>query len=201
MKIFTKRDVLSKLANKQYLTINLLEAPLLAFILAFIIKYTARPEKGYLFRENDNIPAFIFMSIIVLLFIGLTVSAEEIFKDKRILKRESFLNLSKSSYLFSKITILFTLSAIQAVLFVAIGNTLISINGMYFEYWLVLFSVACFANILGLNISATFNSAVTIYILIPLLVIPQMILGGAMFNFLKLNNTIGGGADVPAIAQ
>jgi ABC-type multidrug transport system ATPase subunit len=37
--IFVKRDVLSKLSNSQYLTINFLEAPLLAFILAFIIKY------------------------------------------------------------------------------------------------------------------------------------------------------------------
>ena len=41
---------------------------------------------------------------------------------------------------------------------------------MYFEYWLMLFTVACFANILGLNISNTFNSAVTIYILIHLLI-------------------------------
>lgn len=201
LKIFTKRDLLSKISNTQYLIINLIEAPLLALILAFIIRYTAKAEKGYIFRENDNVPAFIFMSIIVLLFIGLTVSAEEIFKDKRILKRESFLNLSRSSYLFSKIAILFTLSALQALLFVIVGNSIVGIKGMYFEYWFVLFSVSCFANILGLNISNTFNSAVTIYILIPLLVIPQMILGGAMFNFLKLNTAVGGGPKVPVIAE
>lgn len=201
LKIFTKRDLLSKISNKQYLIINLVEAPLLALILAFIIRYTAKADKGYIFRENDNIPAFIFMSIIVLLFIGLTVSAEEIFKDKRILKRESFLNLSRSSYLFSKIAILFTLSGIQSLLFVLVGNSIVGIQGMYFEYWFVLFTVSCFANILGLNISNTFNSAVTIYILIPLLVIPQMILGGAMFNFLKLNTAVGGGPKVPIIAE
>jgi hypothetical protein len=61
--------------------------------------------------------------------------------------------------------------------------------------------VACFANLLGLNISAIFNSAVTIYILIPLIVIPQMILGGAMFSFDKLNRAIGGGEQVPIIAE
>jgi hypothetical protein len=65
----------------------------------------------------------------------------------------------------------------------------------------MLFTVSCFANLLGLNISASFNSAVTIYILIPLIVIPQMILGGAMFSFDKLNRAIGGGEDVPAIAE
>ncbi|HEY0743801.1 MAG TPA: ATP-binding cassette domain-containing protein, partial [Chryseosolibacter sp.] len=41
--IFTVRDTLSKLSNKQYLLINLLEGPLLAIILAFIIKYKSAP--------------------------------------------------------------------------------------------------------------------------------------------------------------
>jgi len=38
-KIFSTRDLLSKLSNKQYLLINFLEAPLLAFVLAYIIRY------------------------------------------------------------------------------------------------------------------------------------------------------------------
>ena len=40
-KVFIKRDVLAKLTNKQYLLINFLEAPLLGFILSFIIKYSS----------------------------------------------------------------------------------------------------------------------------------------------------------------
>jgi hypothetical protein len=49
------------------------------------------------------------MSVVVALFIGLTVSAEEIIRDRKIRKRESFLNLSKGSYLWSKIIIMFYL--------------------------------------------------------------------------------------------
>ena len=105
------------------------------------------------------------MAIIVLLFLGLTVSAEEIFHDRKILKREAFLNLSRSSYLVSKLVILFSLSAIQAVSFILVSNLLLDIKDMWLTYWVVYFSAACFANMLGLNISATFNSAVTIYIL------------------------------------
>ncbi|MCK4991430.1 MAG: ABC transporter permease, partial [Bacteroidales bacterium] len=154
------------------------------------------------FRENENIPPYLFMSIIVALFIGLSVSAEEIFRDRKILKREAFLNLSRSSYLFSKIAILFAISAIQTLCFVLIGNSFLGIKGLYLEYWALLLSVSFFANILGLNISSAFNSAVSIYILIPLLVIPQMILGGAMFSFDKLNSAIGGGnSKTPIIAD
>ena len=201
-KIYTLRDFFSKISNRQYIALNLLEAPLLAFILAYIIRYIADPNSNvYIFRENENIPVYIFMSLIVALFLGLTISAEEIFRDRKILKREAFLNLSRSGYLFSKITILFSISAIQTLLFVLVGNSILGVKGMYFEYWLALFSIAAFANILGLNISSSFNSAVTIYILIPLLMIPQMILGGAMFSFEKLNRTIGSVNKVPVIAE
>ncbi len=200
--IYTKRDFLSKISNTQYIILNLLETPLLAFILAFVIRYIADPNSDiYIFRENENIPIYIFMALIVALFIGLTVSAEEIFRDRKILKREAFLNLSRSSYLFSKIAILFILSAVQTVTFILIANGILQIRGMYFDYWLILFSTALFANMLGLNISATFNSAVTIYIVIPLLMIPMMVLSGAMFSFEKLNRAVGSINRVPLVAE
>jgi ABC-type multidrug transport system ATPase subunit len=202
LKIYTIRDVLSKISNTQYIVLNLLEAPLLGFILSYIIRYIADPHSSvYIFFDNENIPPYIFMSIVVALFLGLTVSAEEIFRDRKILKREKFLNLSRSAYLFSKIAILTTISAIQALLFVLVGNSILGIADMYFQYWLVLFSVFVFANMMGLIISSSFNSAVTIYILIPLLMIPQMALGGAMFSFDKLNRVLGSVGKVPLIAE
>ncbi|NOQ26725.1 MAG: ATP-binding cassette domain-containing protein [Bacteroidales bacterium] len=202
LKIFTIRDFLSKISNKQYIALNLLEAPVLGFILSFIIRYIADPNsKVYIFRENENIHIYIFMGLIVALFLGLTVSAEEIFRDRKILKRESFLNLSRSSYLVSKIIILFTISAIQSILFVLIANNILGISSMTFEYWFALFTTAAFANMLGLNVSASFNSAVTIYILIPLVMIPMMILSGAMFPFDKMNRSIGSVKKVPFIAE
>ncbi|GHM98631.1 hypothetical protein WSM22_01210 [Cytophagales bacterium WSM2-2] len=200
--IFTTRDFLAKLSNKQYLMINLLEAPLLAIILAFIIKYKSAPGgKEYIFRFNDNFPAFLLMAIIVALFMGLTVSAEEIIRDRKILKRESFLNLSWNSYLLSKLNILFLLSAIQTLTFVVIGNLILEIHGITMAMWLVLFTTSCFANVLGLNISSAFNSAVTVYVMIPLLLIPQMILSGLLFNFDKLNDLISTKGKVPLVAD
>lgn len=201
--IFTVRDTLSKLSNKQYLLINLLEAPLLAFILAIITKYRSAPGgKEYIFRFNENFPAFLLMSIIVALFMGLTVSAEEIIRDRKILKRESFLNLSWNSYLLSKLLILFTLSAIQTLLFVIIGDLILEIEWrMLLPFWFILFSTSCLANVIGLNISSAFNSAVTVYVMIPLLLIPQMILSGLLFNFDKLHHIISTKGKVPIVAD
>jgi ABC-type multidrug transport system ATPase subunit/uncharacterized tellurite resistance protein B-like protein len=202
--LFSMRDVMAKLHNRQYLVINLLEAPLLAFTLAFIVRYYNVDDQNageYVFSKNLNIPAYLFMSIIVALFMGLTVSAEEIIRDRKILKREKFLHLSRSSYIFSKIGILFTMSAIQTIMFVLVGNYILEIQGLFFQHWFILFTASCFANLLGLNISSAFNSAVTIYILIPLLLIPQLILSGVVVKFDKLNPRIGNTETVPFVGD
>ncbi len=198
--VFVKRDVLSKIANSQYLIINFLEAPLLAFILSFIIKYYNESdlnEVGYTLLGNSNLPVYIFMSVIVAIFMGLTISAEEIIKDRKILKREAFLNLSWSSYLISKIMVLLTLSAIQAALFVIVGNSIMEIKGMYLHYWIILFSCWVSANLMGLVISDSFKTVVTIYILIPFLVIPQIILSGVIVKYEKLNPSISSPNKIP----
>jgi ABC transport system ATP-binding/permease protein len=201
--IFLKRDVLAKFYNKQYLALLALEAPVLAFILAFFSKnftYVNGIPK-YIFSENAVIPAFIFMAVIVAIFLGLVISAEEIFKDRKILRREKFLNLSRLSYLFSKIYILFTISALQSFAFVLIGNSMLEIEGMFFRYWLLLFTASCWANMAGLNISSSFNSVVTIYILVPLIIVPQLLFSGVVVEFNKMHNRIANEKVVPIIGD
>lgn len=202
-KVYFVRDLLSKLTNTQYILINLLEAPALALILAFFVKFfsTGGLTSTYVFRESENVPQFLFISVVVALFIGLTVAAEEIIKDQKILKRESFLNLSKFSYLMSKISIMFAISAIQMILYVGVGNLVLGIKGMLFWHWFILFSTSCFANILGLNISASFNSAKVIYILIPILIIPQLLFSGVIVKFDKLHPLFASQSSVPLLGN
>jgi len=203
IKLFSIRDILTKISNKQYLIINLLEAPILAFILAYIVRYAHSDMAGgaYVFGKNVNIPAYLFMSIIVALFMGLTVSAEEIIRDAKILKREAFLNLSRGSYLSSKVFILFTISAFQTFTFVLVGNSILEIREMLLVHWAILFTVSSFANLLGLNISSAFNKAVTIYILIPILLIPQLILSGVVVSFDNLNPRLSNQDKVPFVGD
>ena len=201
MVTFTRRDFFSKVSNMQYMLINFMEPVALAGILAFVVYNYGLNQGGYSFSGNPNIPAFFFMSIMVALFMGMTVSAEEIFKDRKIRKREAFLHLNRTSYLLSKLVILFSLSAIQTITYVLIGDFILEIKSMTFDYWLVLFSISCFANLLGLNISSIFNSVVTIYIVVPLLLIPQIILSGTVIDFDEINPSIGTREKVPWIGE
>src|SRR5258707_6010832 len=204
LKIFIARDVKSKVANQQYVTINMLLTPLLALFIGYFVKYydaIGVENPKYTFYQNANIPVYFLMSIVVALFVGLIVSAEEIFRDRKILKRERFLHLSRSSYFMSKVVILFALSAVQTIMFVLVGNALLEIPFSEMRYWLILFSCSCFANILGLNISSDFDSAVTIYILIPILIIPQLLLSGVVISFDKFNPKVGTPKGIPLMGE
>ncbi len=202
--IFTIRNIKAKLTNKQYLLITFLESPVLAVILGYFSKYisgTDTDPNAYVFAENVNLAAYIFMAVTVSLFFGMTLSAEEIIRDQKILSREKFLHLSKFSYLNSKIIVLFMISAIQTITFIIVGNWILEIHGMALSYWIVLFSTAAFANILGLNISSAFNSIVTIYITIPFILVPQLLFSGVIVDFSKLHKDFTSYKVVPVIGD
>ncbi len=202
--IFFKRNLLSKLADRQFMSISLIVSPILAVILGFFTKFISGDGKdphAYVFSLNENLPAYLFMSVIVALFLGMIISAEEIIKDRKILERESFLHLSRSAYLLSKVAFLFLLSALQMFLFVIIGNAILEIRGMTFTYWLILFVTACFANVMGLNISDGLKSVVAIYIIVPFLLVPQILLAGVIVKFDKLHYKFASHETTPLIGD
>ncbi|MCI5057692.1 MAG: ATP-binding cassette domain-containing protein, partial [Flavobacteriales bacterium] len=201
LNIYFKRDFTSKYRNKAYMLINFLEAPVLAFIIATLVKYVD-PETGmYLFSANKNIPAFLFICVIVSMFMGLTLSAEEILRDRALIYRERFLNLNWSSYLTSKLLVLFGITAIQTTMFLIASKWYLEFLDLFWQHWMILFSLGCGSVLIGLIISSIFRSAVVVYILIPVLLIPQIVLSGAIFKYDELSKWYGNEDEVPLVAD
>ena len=198
--IFSKRNILAKLADWQFMLIASLVTPLLALILGYFPKYVSGSDtnlREYLFSKNENLPAYLFMSVIVAIFLGMIISAEDIIKDRKMLARESFLHLSRTSYLLGKVAFLFGLSAIQMITYIVVGNSILGIRSMTMSYWIILFSTACFANMLGLIISDGLKSVVAIYIIVPFLLVPQILLAGVIVKFDKLHYSVAAPENVP----
>ena len=181
--IFLRRNFKTKITNIQYLCIALLEAPILAVICALLTRYA--PPDGYTVMDNKNLVSYFFMAVIVATFIGMSGSAEEIIKDRALLKREKFLQLSYGSYIWSKIIFMAGVSLIQTFLFILIGNTIMGL-GLFGTWWLILFATAFLANLTGLLLSQCLSSIVAIYISIPILLIPQILLCGLVVSFTDL---------------
>ena len=183
--IFLHRNIKTKITNLQYICITLLEAPLLAIVCAMLTRYA--PAEGYTVMDNKNLVSYFFMAVIVATFIGMSGSAEEIIKDRALLKRERFLHLSYGSYITSKIVYMAMASLLQTLLFVAIGNAIMGLQGLFGVWWIILFATSFLANLTGLLLSQCLNSIVAIYISIPMLLIPQILLCGLVVSFTDLS--------------
>ena len=182
--IYLERDFRCKLTNVQYVLLTLFEAPLLALVCAGLTHYA--PDTGYTLMENKNFVSFMFMAVIVATFLGMSGSAEEIIRDKSLLKREKFLRLSYGSYVWSKVFYSFMVSAVQIFLFTLVGAYVMGMSGTLSVWWLVLFVTAFLARLTGLLLSQSLNSVVSIYISIPVLLIPQILLCGLVVSFSDL---------------
>jgi len=182
--IFLHRNIRTKITNIQYLCITLLEAPLLALVCALLTRYA--PPEGYSVMENKNLVSYFFMAVIVATFLGMSGSAEEIIKDRALLKREKFLQLSYGSYIGSKIIYMAIVCLIQTLLFILVGNFVMGLHGLFGTWWLILFVTALLSSLMGLLLSQCLSSIVAIYISIPILLIPQILLCGLVVSFSDL---------------
>lgn len=183
---YIQRDALKKLKDLQYMLLYILEVPILALLLAFATHYIP-PSGQYSLAENSNLPTYLFMCVIVAIFVGLNLAAEEMIKDRKLLLREQFLNLSRGAYLSAKILNLFAMALFHTAMLILIGHWLTGLSEMWLQHGIVLFACFAFAIVLGLNISSGLKNAVSIYVSIPLVIVPQLLFSGTMVSFERLH--------------
>lgn len=181
MWIYFVRNAKTKFSDRQWLLVSLLEAPVLALVCSLMTRFS--PPGGYTLMDNKNFVSYLFMAVIVVTFLGMSGSAEEIIKDRALLKREKFLGLSNASYIWSKIAFMALVSFVQCLLFIAVGNCVMEVRCLFGEFLLILFCTEMLAALTGLLLSQWFRSVVAIYITIPILLVPQILLCGLVVKF------------------
>src|SRR5206468_5848778 len=146
--------------------ITLCLAPSLALLIATILRYSDSGE--YDFASAYHIPTFLFLSLIVAMFLGLTNSADDVIRDRAVLQRERNLNVRLSYYIFSKTITLGVFALVQCVLFVLIGNYVLQIRGMFWLYLGIMLMTAMGGVSLGLLISSLVADPKTAANIVPL---------------------------------
>ncbi len=183
-----RRAFISKLRNRANLIITIGVSPVLALLIATILRYS---ESGkYDFASAYHIPTFLFLGLIVAMFLGLTNSADDIIRDRAVLQRERNLNVRLSYYIFSKTITLGVFALVQCVLFVLIGNYVLQIRGMFWLYLGIMLMTAMGGVSLGLLISSLVADPKTAANIVPLVLIPQIIMGGALIKYEDMNRNL-----------
>jgi ABC transport system ATP-binding/permease protein len=188
MRVLVLRAFMSKLRNRANLLITLLAAPALALLIGFVLRYSK--NEVYDFASAYHIPTYLFLSLVVAMFLGLTNSVDDITHDKPVLLRERNLNVRLGYYVIAKALTLAVFACLQCLLFTLVGNALLEVRGVFPIMFaaMLLTTISGFA--IGLVVSALVNESKTAVLIIPVVLIPQLILAGAFIEYDEMNRNL-----------
>ena len=192
----TGRYARTLLRDRRTIAILLGQAPVMAALIGLLYP-------RHLLRLPDHQPShsavFVFLLVTAALWLGLIDSCREIVKERSIILRELVVGVRLDAYLLSKATLLFLLAAIQCILLLAVAvviQPLYSSASSYLGLAGMLILASWSAVALGLMVSTVAKSVDQATSLIPLLLIPQLLFGGALVPFARMAPAIKGLADL-----
>ena len=199
------RSLLSKLRNRGTLYSTFLEAPLLAALISITLR--SSPEGRYEFATALHIPAYLFLSATVAMFLGLTNSATEVLRDRPVLRRERNCQPGATPYVLAKFAALALVAAVQCLTYLLVGNHFLEIEGVLIYHWLWMTLTAWTGTAMALVVSSIVKTERAALTSVPLLLVPQMLLAGALVSYKEMNRGLfrdasevreRGGVPVPA---
>jgi ABC-type multidrug transport system ATPase subunit len=182
------RAFISKLRNKGNLATTMIAAPALAALIGAVLRYSE--EGTYDFASSFHIPTYLFLSLVVAMFLGLTNSVDDIIRDRPVLQRERNLNVRLGWYILAKVLTLSLFAVIQCVFFILIANWILEVRGMFWIFLAAMVLTAVSGIAIGLLISSLVSEGKTAVNIIPIVLIPQIILGGALIKYEEMNQNL-----------
>jgi ABC transport system ATP-binding/permease protein len=162
----TRRYLEIKLQDRRNTALLLAQAPLIAFILALV-------------TNSPNDAKTIFIAAIIAIWFGANNAVREIVAEAPIYTRERLVNLKIPSYVFSKFAVLSGIGLVQVLLFIGILVWKGRLSGGDFARLTVVLYLTLLAGVsMGLLFSAVVNSTEKAMSILPLILIPQLLLGG-----------------------
>lgn len=187
------RTMISKFRNRGTLYSILLEAPLLALLIGVTLR--ASPEGAYSFHSGLHLPVYIFLTVTIGMFLGLTNSATEILRDFPVLRRERNCRTGTVLYVGAKFLALAIVAALQCAIYTWIGHEMLDIYGMFTTHWMWMTLTALCGTAMALVVSSLVTTERAALSAVPLLLVPQLLLAGALVSFDEMNRGLFQGAD------
>lgn len=186
------RSLMSKFRNRGTIYSILLEAPLLALLIGVTLR--ASPDGGYSFHTGLHLPVYLFLTATIGMFLGLTNSATEILRDSPVLRRERNCRSGTFLYVTAKFLALAILALIQCAIYTWLGHFMLDIHGMFVIHWGWMTVTALCGTSMALVVSSIVTTERAALSSVPLLLVPQILLAGALVSFDEMNRGLFKGA-------
>ncbi len=183
--LWTTRTFLARVRSRMGLYAMLLEGPVLALLIAGTLR--AATDSPYTFYKALHINEYLFLSLVLAMFFGLTDAACEVLRDRPLLRRESNYRLFTTGYLLAKTLVLTGIAGVQCALYLLVGNWILGIHEMFWNHFIILLLTAFVGMALSFTVSAFARSERVALNIVPLLLVPQILLAGALIRFEEMN--------------
>lgn len=168
LEVLVKRHATRKLRDEINLAVLLLQAPLIGALI------------GLVMGDEKSQVNVLFLMVLASIWFGCLNAAKEIVMEKGIYLRERLINLEIPTYLTSKFIVLAVISTIQCLMLTATVSIFVSFKGaLIIMFWPLLLSALGGVG-LGLCVSSLVGSTEAAVAITPLVLIPQIILGGVI---------------------
>lgn len=184
-RMWMARTLLARIRSRMSLYAVLMEGPVLALLIAGTLR--ASYDSPYTFYKSLHLSEYLFLSLVLAMFFGLTDAACEILKDRPILRRESNYKVFTHGYLLAKTLVLTGIAGLQCALYLLVSHAILEIHHMFWLHFGVMLLTAFVGIALSLMVSAFVRSDRTALNVVPLLLVPQILLAGALVRFEEMN--------------
>ncbi len=186
--VWLARTVLNRFRTGFVLYALLAEGPVLGLLIGSTLR--AASEDQYSFYKALHISEYLFLSLVLAMFFGLMIAACEMIRDRPTLKRESNYGIFASGYLLAKLFILTLMASIQCALYLLVSHWILDIHLMFAQH-LGIMSLTAFVGIaISLMVSTFVRSERVALNIVPLILVPQILLAGAIVRFEEMNDFI-----------
>ena len=167
--------------DKQRFWLLLAQAPILAFLIWIV-------SDGQQYKQYEMTKGLLFALSCSAFWVGMLNAIQEICKERTILKREYMTGLSLNSYVLSKIIVLGIMCLVQSLMLVGVFAIFVGVpqyglvTESVIEFFITAFLTALASAAMGLFVSALFNNPDRAMTLAPILLMPQILFSGMVFQ-------------------
>lgn len=187
--VLCRRYAHIQINDRKRLLMVFLQAPLLAALIALV-------ADGNQFEDYKATKSLLFALSCAAFWIGILNTIQEVCKERHILKREYMTGLHLSAYIASKVAISGILCVIQSLLLTGIFLLLVGCpeKGVILdpraEFFITTFVTSFCAMTMGIFVSSLFDNADRVMTVAPLLLLPQILFSGLLFELSSVTKYI-----------
>lgn len=176
---------------------------LIPFLTGSVFSFLARysDSESYSYYYNPNVPVWILIILTTAIFIGMVSSGHEYIQLRGFRNNENKIVDKSYSYTAMLVVRYLFLSFVQSVLLVLPSVYIIENSFHFVTMLLICFLLLYWGSLTGLLLSRFLKESSFVYLVIPLIIIPQLVFSGALIKFDNFNKLSGDDNEIPRIAD